>query len=95
MRFFPIALFLSMMPVFLSAQEGDSVTLEDGSVVHGEVLSLAEGALKVKTSFSGTVSIEFSKVTRLRISRVLSFLFEDRVKHRATAASPGDRKLEL
>ena len=95
MRFFPIALLLSMMPVFLSAQEGDSVTLEDGSVVHGEVLSLADGALNVKTSFSGTVSIEFSKVTRLRISRVLSFLFEDGVKHRATAASPGDRKLEL
>ena len=56
-----------MTPVFLSAQEGDSVTLEDGSVVHGEVLSLADGALKVKTSFSGTVSIEFQNLQHLCI----------------------------
>ena len=36
-----------MTPVFLSAQEGDSVTLKDGSVVHGEVLSLADGGATV------------------------------------------------
>ena len=84
-----------MAPVSLPAQEGDRVTLDDGSVIHGEILSLADGKLKVKTGFSGTLNIDLSKVSRLEISRVLSFELEDGTEQRATAASPADRKLEL
>ena len=95
MRFFSLILILSMAPVSLPAKEGDRVVLKDGSLVHGQVESLSGGKLKVKTGFSGTITIELEKVSRLEVSRTLAFKLEDGTRHSATAASPEDGKVEL
>ena len=95
MRFFPVILFLFIAHSPLCAEEGDRITLKDGSVIHGEVLSLLDGKLQVKTDFSGTLTIEMEKIARLAVSRVLPFELEDGAKHAATASSPADGQLEL
>ena len=95
MRLFSLILILSMAPVSLPAKEGDRVVLKDGSLVHGQVESLSGGKLKVKTGFSGTITIELEKISRLEVSRTLAFKLEDGTEHSATAASPEDGKVEL
>lgn len=94
-RFLLLVSLLALVSASLPAQEGDRVTLEDGSVVHGEVLSLVDGKLEVSTVFSGTVLIEMSKVSRLVISRVLPFTLEDGSAYRGTVASPAEGRIEL
>ena len=95
MRLFSLILILSMAPVSLPAKEGDRVVLKDGSLLLGQVESLSGGKLKVKTGFSGTITIELEKVSRLEVSRTLPFKLEDGTEHSATAASPEDGKVEL
>jgi len=98
MRLFLLVFPLSILAPPLFAQEEkeeDGVILNDGSVIRGEILSLDDGKIRVKTGFSGTLSIDFSKVSRLVSSRVLFFQLADGVKRQATASSPDDRKLEL
>ena len=101
MRIFSLFLFLSLASLLLVAQEADPVALKDrialkdGSLVHGELESLSGGKLKVKTAFSGTISIELEKVSRVEVSRTLPFKLEGGAEHSATAASPEDGKLEL
>ena len=96
-----------MPSLFLAAQEGDPaspkeavalqdrVVLKDGSLVLGKLESLSGGKLKVKTTFSGMITIELEKVSRLDISRALPFKLEGGAEHSATAASPEDGMLEL
>ena len=67
MRSSTLALFFFLVTISLSAQEGDRVTLKDGSVIRGEVLSLEDGKLQLKTDFSGTIDIELEKVARLEV----------------------------
>ncbi|MEE3198974.1 MAG: DUF481 domain-containing protein [Planctomycetota bacterium] len=95
MRFISLTLILLLAAVSLPAQEGDRVVLKDGSLLHGEVESLSGGKLKVKTGFSGTITIELEKVSRLEVSRTLPFRLEDGAEHMASAASPGDGQVEL
>ena len=95
MRFISLILILLLGAVSMPAQEGDRIVLKDGSLLHGEVESLSGGKLKVKTGFSGTITIELEKVSRLEVSRTLPFRLEDGAEHLASAASPGDGQVEL
>ena len=73
MRSSTLALFFFLVTISLSAQEGDLVTLKDGSVIRGEVLSLEGGKLQLKTDFSATIGIQLEKIVRLEVSRALRF----------------------
>ena len=95
MRSSTLALFFFLVTISLSAQEGDRVTLKDGSVIRGEILSLEDGKLRLKTDFSGTIDIKLEKVARLEVSRALRFELKGGAVHPATASSSEDGKLEL
>ncbi len=95
MRSSTLALFFFLVTISLSAQEGDRVTLKDGSVIRGQVLSLEGGKLQLKTDFSGTIGIQLEKIVRLEVSRALRFELEGGAVHPATASSSEDGKLEL
>ena len=59
------ALFILWVPVAYAANSQE-IVLSDGSVIHGEVLSLSEGVYKIRTDTLGTIEIEASKIKAIQ-----------------------------
>lgn len=69
---------IACLPSFLHAAEGppiDTVTLKDGSVIHGEVVEMSNGELHVKTVFGvgDIVKVKWADVANLTINHPLPF----------------------
>lgn len=55
---------------------GDTLQLNDGSVIKGEIEGIANGKVSIKTSFAGTLQIAQSSVTAMSTDKELHFAFE-------------------
>jgi putative salt-induced outer membrane protein YdiY len=64
---------------FGSAEGLDVVTLKDGSIIHGEVVEMTEGKLRLKTTFGAEeiLAIKWADVAQLTTSRPLPFHLKD------------------
>jgi len=54
----------------------DTVQLDDGSVINGEVQSLASGKVVIQTAFAGKLTIDQEMVTALSTTKEFNFAFE-------------------
>jgi putative salt-induced outer membrane protein YdiY len=63
----------------LLAESPDLVTLKDGSMIHGEVIEMTEGELKIKTAFGAgdVVSIKWDAVSKLTVTHPLPFYLKE------------------
>jgi putative salt-induced outer membrane protein YdiY len=69
-----LALLLLADPGTLIA---DEVRVADGSVLKGEVVRHTTDALRLKTTFSGTIEIEWSQVETVILDEPVTVLFDD------------------
>ena len=79
------ALALTVSAAF--AEPVDLVMLKDGSTIHGEVIEMTDGELKIKTAFGAgeAVSIKWDAVSRLRVGHPLPFHLKEGTVIVATA----------
>ena len=61
-----VLLFIITFPSLVQAGEVREIVLIDGSVIVGELLSLANGIYTIKTATVGTVQVEDAKVETIR-----------------------------
>jgi len=78
---------LALTSSALFAEPVDLVTLKDGSMIHGEVIEMTEGELKIKTAFGvgEAVSVKWDAVSKLRLAHPLPFHFKEGTVIVATA----------
>ena len=67
----PLCIILFLMVLFLFpghpfAGTPREIELDDGSMIHGEIISFRNGTYKIKTQSLGTVEIEESKILSIR-----------------------------
>lgn len=60
-----IVLVLTATPVVAGHPKTDIVTIDDGSILYGEILSVKYAALSLKTDAVGTLNIEWRRITGL------------------------------
>src|SRR5919112_4150040 len=65
----------------------DLVTLQDGSLIYGEIIELANGELKIKTSFGvgDIVTVKWANVAKLTANHPLPFHLKEGTVIVATA----------
>ena len=78
-------------------QDLDIVTLEDGSILHGEILEMTDGTLRIKTGFTTeeTVSIKWADVKSLTLNRPLPFHLQEGTILHGTAMKGEDGMLHI
>ncbi len=74
-----------------------SVTLRDGSIIHGEVVDMVEGTLRLRASFGAAdpFSIKWAEVTHLATSEPVTFVLTDGTSIKGTAQKGEPGVLQL
>ncbi len=93
-----VAFFLvTILPLFVRAEGLDIVTMKDGSVLYGEVVSMVGGNLKVKTGFGSeeVIRVKWAEVMTLTTTRPLPFELKEgtMIKGMAQEGDPGSLQL--
>ena len=72
-----ISLLLFLLSLFLQTVSADEVLINDGSRIMGEVMRHDTTVLKLKTSFLGTVEIEWAEIVEVTLSEPGIVLLRD------------------
>ncbi len=75
-----ISFLLILLSLFLQPVSADEVLINDGSRIMGEVMRHDTAVLKIKTSFAGTLEIDWSEVVEVKLT--------DRARHRVVQGWP-------
>lgn len=68
---------LSLLSFAVLVSYADKVWLSDGSVINGELQSIVDGKLNLKTDFAGEIVIEQNKVVKLETDTTFNAVMED------------------
>jgi len=80
-------LLLLLAPAYLAA---DTVTVDTGDVLHGEVMKIEKGKLSLKTSYAGTIQIDWAKVTDVSTDALYTVEVETGRRYRGSVRKYGE-----
>jgi putative salt-induced outer membrane protein YdiY len=95
MRSLRSVIFISVLVSPFMAAQAAQVTLVNGDRLTGEVVSLADGVLVLKTTFAGDVSIAWSEVQALQSDTAVSVMLKDRTLVNGRLSSPAPGQLQV
>lgn len=83
--------FLVVCPLALA----DEVTLANGDVITGEILTLKEGKLTIKTPYNESLEIAWASVRKIRSEAPVEVLLSDDTRLKGTLQVSDDGKLQV
>ncbi len=78
-----------------AAGEPDVVTFKDGTVLKGEIVSMTEGSLTIKTAVSGEVKAKWEEVAGIKSSKPIRLVFRDGTELHGAVEPGGDGALQV
>jgi putative salt-induced outer membrane protein YdiY len=89
--FLPIFLFLACLLHFLVIPTlADEIILENGDRITGEILTKDDGTVSVKTSYAGTIKIDWQQVKSIETESPVEVMFVDKEIKEVTSFFPED-----
>ncbi|MBI1356318.1 MAG: DUF481 domain-containing protein [Acidobacteria bacterium] len=77
--------------LFFAALSADTVTVDSGDELHGEVVKIEGGKLFLKTGYAGTIQIDWTKVTDLKTASAYTVEVETGRRYTGAVSRQGDQ----